>query len=137
MWIIYAALSAIFAGLVSVLAKCGMDGISSDLATAVRTCVVLVIAWGIVLFRHETGSLASLSKKGWLFLILSGICTGISWLCYFKAIKLGRVSQVAAIDKLSVVFAMIFAFLILKEHADIKTIAGCVLIVLGTLVMIL
>ncbi len=137
MWIIYAALSAVFAGLVSVLAKCGMDGISSTAATAVRTCAVLVMAWAIVIFRHEAGSLAVLSKKGWLFLILSGICTGISWLCYFKAVKLGPVSQVAAIDKLSIVFTMIFSFLILKEHADIMTVLGCILIVLGTLVMIL
>ncbi len=137
MWLIYALLSAVFAALTSILAKVGIDGVDSTLATAIRTAVVLVMAWGMVFVAGVQGGITSISGKSWLFLALSGIATGASWLCYYKALEMGEVSKVAPIDKLSIVFTLIFAFLFLKETASIKSIIGGLLITGGTLVMVL
>ena len=137
MWILYAVLSAVFAAVVSILAKVGISGVNSNLATAIRTVVVLIMAWGIVFLTGKHTELFAISKKSWLFLILSGIATGLSWLCYFKALRLGEASKVVPIDKLSVVITMVLAFIILGEKADLKTILGGILITAGTFVMIL
>lgn len=136
MWKIYALLSALFAAVTAILAKVGVKGISGNVATAVRTAIVLVLAWGIVLFGGQLKEVKTLSRTNLLFLLLSGIATGLSWIFYFKALETGDVSKVAPIDKLSVVFVMLLAFVILREPADIKTIVGGVLIVAGTLAMI-
>ena len=136
MWKYYAILSALFAALTAILAKVGVRGISGNVATAVRTFVVLVMAWGIVLIGGQLKEVRDLSKNNILFLVLSGIATGLSWICYFKALETGDVSKVAPIDKLSVVFAMLLAFVFLKEPADLKVIAGGALIALGTIVII-
>jgi len=136
MWKYYAILSALFAALTAILAKVGVRGISGNVATAVRTFVVLVMAWGIVWIGGQMKEVRDLSKNNILFLALSGIATGLSWICYFKALETGDVSKVAPIDKLSVVFAMVLAFLFLKEPADPKVIAGGALIALGTIVII-
>jgi len=136
MWKYYAILSALFAALTAILAKVGVRGISGNVATAVRTLVVLVMAWGIVWIGGQMKEVRDLSKTNILFLVLSGIATGASWLCYFKALETGDVSKVAPIDKLSVVFAMLLAFVFLKEPADPKVITGGVLIALGTIVII-
>ena len=137
MWFVFALLSAVFAALTSVLAKAGITGINSNLATAIRTAVVLVMAWGIVLVTGKVGELSNISGRRWLFLILSGIATGLSWLCYYYALQQGRASQVVPVDKFSVVIALVLAVVVLHEPVDAKTVLGAVLITAGTLVMIL
>jgi EamA-like transporter family. len=136
MWILYALLSAIFAALVSVLAKKGLEGINSNLATAIRTFVVLLAAWGIVFLTGKHKDIPNLTGKNWRYLIYSGLATGASWLFYFRALQLGEVSKVAPIDKLSVVFTMILAFIFLGETVSLKTIIGGILITAGTLVLV-
>ena len=136
MWKYYAILSALFAALTAILAKVGVRGISGNVATAIRTLVVLVMAWGIVWMSGQFKDVRELSKHNLLFLVLSGIATGLSWICYFKALETGDVSKVAPIDKLSVVFAMLLAFIFLKEPADPKVILGGTLIAAGTIVII-
>ena len=137
MWIIFAVLSAVFAALTSILAKIGIDGVNSNLATAIRTVVVVVMAWGMVFLTHAESGIKEISNKSWLFLILSGLATGASWLCYYKALQMGEASKVVPIDKLSVVITLILAFVFLHEEFTIKSIIGCALIVVGTLVMVL
>lgn len=137
MWLVFALLSAVFAALTSILAKVGIDGVNSNLATAIRTVVVVVMAWGMVFLTHAQAGLADISKKSWLFLILSGLATGASWLCYYRALQLGDVSKVIPIDKLSVIFTLVLAFIFLHEQFTVKSLIGCVLIGLGTLVMVL
>lgn len=137
MWFILALLSAVFAALTSILAKIGIDGVNSNLATAIRTMVVVVMAWGMVFLTHAQSGLAEISRKSWLFLILSGAATGISWLCYYKALQLGQASKVVPVDKLSVVLTLIFAFVFLHEQFTTKSLIGCLLIAAGTLVMVL
>jgi transporter family protein len=137
MWLVFALLSAIFAALTSILAKIGIEGVNSNLATAVRTVVVVLLAWGMVFITNTQGGLADISKKSWLFLILSGLATGISWLCYYKALQIGDVSKVVPIDKLSIVFTIILAVIFLHEAFTIKSIIGCLLITAGTLLMVL
>ena len=137
MWIIYALLSALFASITSILAKFGMENINSNLATAIRTIVVLVMAWGIVFITGAQSGIGDISKKGMLFLVLSGFATGASWLFYYKAIQIGEVSKVVPIDKFSVVITMVLAFVILKEVVTIKTIIGGAFITIGTFILIL
>ncbi|MDM1379808.1 EamA family transporter [Myroides marinus] len=137
MWKYYALLSAIFAAMTAILSKIGVKGINGNLATAIRTSVVLVLAWGIVLANNDFKSVKELSKYNLIFLVASGIATGLSWIFYFKALESGPVSKVAPIDKLSIVFVLIISFLFLKEPLDLKTIIGGCLIVGGTLVLIL
>lgn len=137
MWMILAILSAVFAALTSILAKVGIEGVSSNLATAIRTCVVLVMAWGMVFLTDAQGGLSSISRKSWIFLILSGMATGASWLCYYKALQLGDASNVVPIDKMSVVITLILAFTFLHEKVTLKSVLGCVLIAGGTLLMVL
>lgn len=137
MWIIFAILSVIFAALTSILAKIGIDGVNSNLATAIRTVVVVVMAWGMVFLTHAESGIKEISSKSWIFLILSGLATGASWLCYYKALQMGEASKVVPIDKLSVVITLILAFVFLHEEFTIKLVIGCVLIAAGTLVMVL
>ena len=137
MWWIFAILSAAFAALTSILAKIGIDGVNSNLATAVRTVVVVIMAWGMVFLTNAQSGLSEISKKSWIFLILSGLATGASWLCYYKALQLGEASKVVPIDKLSVVFTMILAFIFLHEQFTVKSLIGCMLIGAGTLMMVL
>ena len=137
MWAIFAILSAIFAALTSILAKVGIEGVNSNLATAVRTIVVVLMAWFMVFVTGNLNGIIDISKKSWLFLILSGLATGASWLCYYKALQLGEVSKVVPIDKLSIVITIILAFIFLGEQITLKTLIGCCLIVAGTFVMIL
>lgn len=137
MWVVYALLSAIFAAVTSILAKIGIENINSNLATAIRTVVVLIMAWGIVFISGTLNQVNNISQKSWLFLILSGISTGLSWLFYYKALQIGEASKVVPIDKFSVVITMILAFVILKETANIKTILGGIFITVGTFIMIL
>ena len=137
MWFIFALLSAVFAALTSILAKVGIDGVNSNLATAIRTVVVVVMAWGMVFLTHAQSGIAEISRKSWLFLILSGLATGVSWLCYYRALQLGEASKVVPIDKLSVVITLILAFLFLHEEFTIKSLIGCILIGVGTLIMVL
>ena len=137
MWFVFALLSAVFAALTSILAKIGIDGVNSNLATAVRTVVVVIMAWGIVFLTNAQAELASISRKSWIFLILSGLATGASWLCYYRALQIGEASKVVPIDKLSVVFTLILAFVFLNEQFTIKSVLGCVLIGAGTLLMVL
>ena len=137
MWLVLAILSAIFAALTSIFAKIGISGVNSNLATAIRTVVVVIMAWGMVFITNAQSGLSDISKKSWLFLILSGLATGVSWLCYFAAINLGSVSKVVPIDKLSVVITLVFAFIFLHEDFTTKSIIGCSLIGLGTLFMVL
>lgn len=136
MWLLFALLSAVFAALTSILAKVGIEGVNSNLATAVRTGVVVILAWAIVFLSGAQSGLASISKKSWIFLILSGLATGASWLCYYRAIQIGEVSKVVPIDKLSVVFMLVLAFVFLHEQFTVKSFIGCVLIGAGTLVMV-
>lgn len=136
MWLIFALLSAVFAALTSILAKVGIEGVNSNLATAVRTVVVVVMAWGMVFLTHAQGGISQISRKSWLFLILSGLATGGSWLCYYKALQIGEASKVVPIDKLSVVITLILAFVFLHEEFTVKSLLGCVLIGAGTLVMV-
>lgn len=137
MWAIFAILSAIFAALTSILAKVGIEGINSNLATAVRTIVVVLMAWFMVFITGNQNGIVDISKKSWIFLILSGLATGASWLCYYKALQLGEASKVVPIDKLSIVITIILAFIFLGEQITLKTLIGCCLIVAGTFVMIL
>ena len=137
MWLLFAVGSAVFAALTSILAEVGIDGVNSNLATAIRTVVVLVMAWGIVFLTGGQSSISAISKKSWLFLILSGLATGASWLCYYKAIQLGSVSKVVPIDKLSVVITLILAFVFLHEEFTAKSAVGAILITAGTLIMVL
>ena len=137
MWAIFATLSAIFAALTSILAKVGIEGVNSNLATAIRTIVVVLMAWFMVFITGNQNGIVDISKKSWIFLILSGLATGASWLCYYKALQLGEVSKVVPIDKLSIVITVILAFIFLGEQITLKTLIGCCLIVAGTFVMIL
>jgi len=137
MWVIFALLSALFAALTAIFAKIGIENVNSNLATAIRTVVVLFLCWGIVFATGKHNEVASISNKSWLFLILSGIATGISWLFYYKALQMGEASKVIPIDKLSLVFGMILAFIILKETVTLNTIIGGALITIGTLVLVL
>lgn len=136
MWAIFALLSAVFAALTSIFAKIGIENVNSNLATAIRTVVVLVMAWGIVLMTGKLSQLPDISSKSWIFLILSGLATGLSWLCYFYALQIGEASKVVPVDKFSVVITMVMAFFILGETVTVKTIIGGILITLGTLVLI-
>jgi transporter family protein len=137
MWIVFAILSAVFAALTSILAKVGIDGVNSNLATAVRTVVVVIMAWVMVFLTNAQGGLAQISKKSWIFLILSGLATGASWLCYYRALQIGEASKVVPIDKMSVVITLILAFVFLHEEFTAKSLIGCILISVGTLVMVL
>lgn len=137
MWLILALLSAVFASLTSILAKIGIEGVNSNLATAIRTVVVVLLAWGMVFITNSQGGMADISKKSWTFLILSGLATGFSWLFYYKALQIGAASKVVPVDKLSIVFTIILAVVFLKEAFTIKSIVGCVLITIGTLLMVL
>ena len=137
MWFIFAILSAIFAALTSILAKIGIEGVNSNLATAVRTIVVVLMAWFMVFITGNQNGIVDINKKSWIFLILSGLATGASWLCYYKALQLGEVSKVVPIDKLSIVITIILAFIFLGEQITLKTLIGCCLIIVGTFVMIL
>ena len=137
MWFILALASSVFAALTSILAKIGIEGVNSTLATAVRTFVVLLMSWGMVFITNTQGGLLESGRRSWLFLILSGIATGASWLCYYKALQIGEASKVVPIDKLSIVITMVLAALILHEQFTVKSIAGCALIAIGTLLMVL
>ena len=137
MWFIVAILSAIFAALTSILAKIGIEGVNSNLATAVRTIVVVLMAWFMVFITGNQNGIVDISKKSWIFLILSGLATGASWLCYYKALQLGEASKVVPIDKLSIVITIVLAFIFLGEQITLKTLIGCCLIVIGTFIMIL
>lgn len=137
MWFVFALLSAVFAALTSILAKVGIDGVNSNLATALRTVVVLVMAWGMVFLTNSQSGISEISKKSWLFLILSGIATGASWLCYYKALQIGDASKVVPVDKLSVVITLVLAFVFLHEQFTMKSVVGCLLIGIGTLIMVL
>ena len=137
MWFVFAALSAVFAALTSILAKVGINGVNSNLATAVRTAVVLVMAWGMVFLTGSQGGLAGIGRKSWVFLVLSGIATGASWLCYYRALQLGDASKVVPVDKLSTVLTLILAFVFLHEKFTVKSLLGCALIGVGTLLMVL
>ena len=137
MWFVLALLSAIFAALSSILAKVGIEGVNSNLATAIRTVVVVVMSWGMVFLTNAQNGIAEISKRSWLFLVLSGLATGVSWLCYYKALQLGDASKVIPIDKLSVVITLILAFVFLHEQFTMKSLIGCILIGIGTMIMVL
>ena len=137
MWFVFALLSAVFAALTSILAKIGIVGVNSNLATAIRTMVVLVMAWGMVFLTNTQGGIAVISKKSWLFLTLSGLATGASWLCYYRALQIGDASKVVPIDKLSVVITLVLAFVFLHEKFIARSMMGCILIGVGTLLMVL
>ncbi|MDD6762748.1 MAG: EamA family transporter [Clostridiales bacterium] len=137
MWFVFALLSAVFAALTSILAKIGIDGVNSGLATAIRTVVVVAMAWGMVLITGTGGGISSIGRKSWIFLILSGLATGASWLCYYKALQIGDASKVVPVDKLSVVITLILAFVFLHEAFTAKSVIGMVLITAGTLIMVL
>lgn len=137
MWFVLALLSAVFAALTSILAKIGIEGVNSNLATAIRTVVVVIMSWGMVFITNAQGGLSDIGKKSWLFLILSGLATGASWLCYYRALQLGDASKVVPIDKLSVVITLVLAFVFLHEEFTVKSLVGCVLIGAGTLIMVL
>ena len=137
MWLMLALMSAIFAALTSILAKIGIDGVNSNLATAIRTVVVVVMSWGMVFLTNSQNGISEISRRSWLFLILSGLATGASWLCYYKALQIGDASKVVPIDKLSVVITLLLAFVFLHEEFTIKSLVGCILIGLGTFIMVL
>lgn len=137
MWLVLALLSAFFAALTSILAKIGIDGVNSNLATAIRTVVVVLMAWGMVLITNTQGGIADITTKSWIFLILSGIATGASWLCYYKALQIGEASKVVPVDKLSVVITLVLAFVFLHERFTLKSGIGAILITAGTLIMVL
>ena len=137
MWLVFAILSAIFAALTSILAKVGIEGVNSNLATAIRTVVVVAMSWGMVFLTNSQNGITEISRKSWIFLILSGLATGASWLCYYKALQIGDASKVVPIDKLSVVITLVLAFVFLHEDFTIKSLIGCILIGIGTLVMVL
>ena len=136
MWFIFAMLSAIFAALTSILAKVGIDGVNANLATAIRTVVVVLMAWAMVFLTNQQQGITTIAPKSWLFLILSGLATGASWLCYYRALQIGETSKVVPVDKLSVVITLVLAFVFLQEKFTIKSLIGCVLIGLGTLIMV-
>ena len=137
MWLVFAVLSSVFAALTSILAKIGIDGVNSNLATAVRTAVVVLMAWIIVFLTGAQGGIADIGRKSWIFLILSGLATGASWICYYKALQMGEVSKVVPIDKMSTVLTLILAFVFLHEKFTVKSLIGCILITAGTVFMIL
>ena len=137
MWFFFALLSAIFAALTSILAKIGIEGVPSNLATAIRTVVVILMAWAMVFLTNSQTEIVNISKKSWLFLILSGLATGASLLCYYKALQMGNATEVSAVDKFSLVITLVLAFFFLQDVLTFKTIIGCILITIGTLVMIL
>ena len=137
MWFFFALLSAIFAALTSILAKIGIEGVPSNLATAIRTVVVILMAWAMVFLTNSQTEIVNISRKSWLFLILSGLATGASWLCYYKALQMGNGTEVAAVDKFRLVITLVLAFFFLQDVLTFKTIIGCILITIGTLVMIL
>ncbi len=137
MWLIYALLSAVFAAATSLLAKAGIDGVNSHLATAIRTAVVLVLAWGMVFLTGTQSGIGDISRRSWLFLILSGVATGLSWLCYYKALQMGEVTKVVPIDKLSVVITLVLAFIFFHEDFTWKSALGTILITAGTLIMVI
>ena len=137
MWFFFALLSAIFAALTSILAKIGIEGVPSNLATSIRTVVVILMAWAMVFLTNSQTEIVNISRKSWLFLILSGLATGASWLCYYKALQLGNATEVSAVDKFSLVITLVLAFFFLQDILTFKTIIGCILITIGTLVMIL
>lgn len=137
MWFVFALMSAIFASLTSILAKVGIDGVNSNLATAIRTTVVVVMAWLMVFVTNTQSGITEINRKSWIFLILSGLATGASWLCYYKALQIGEASKVVPIDKLSVIFTLVLAFVFLHEKFDVKSLIGCALIGAGTLLMVL
>lgn len=135
-WLLWSILSALFAGATAILAKVGVSGVSSNLATAIRTLVILVFAWAIVGFTYRSGELSSVTQKGWLFLVLSGVATGLSWLCYFRALQLGPASKVAPVDKLSVVFVILFAAAFLGESLSFAKVAGGLMIAAGAITLV-
>lgn len=135
MWVLFAFLSAIFAALTSILAKVGIEGVNSNLATAIRTVVVVVMAWGMVFLTHAQSGISNIGTKSWVFLILSGLATGASWLCYYRALQIGEASKVVPIDKLSVIITLVLAFVFLHEDFTMKSLIGCILIGAGTLFM--
>ena len=137
MWLLFAILSSVFAAATSILAKVGIEGVNSTLATAIRTIVVLVMSWGMVFLTNAQTGLSEIGKKSWLFLILSGLATGASWLCYYKALQMGDASKVVPIDKLSVVITLVLAFVFLHEEMTAKSVIGCILIGVGTLLMVM
>ncbi len=137
MWFVFALLSAVFAALTTILAKIGIDSVNSNLATAIRTTVVLVLAWGMVFLTNAQSGINAISKKSWMFLILSGLATGASWLCYYRALQIGEASKVVPIDKLSVVITLVLAFVFLHETFTMKSMIGAILITAGTLIMVL
>lgn len=137
MWLLFALLSAVFAALTSILAKVGIEGVNSHLATAIRTVVVLLLSWGMVFLTNAQGGIGAISGRSWLFLILSGLATGASWLCYYRALQLGEASKVVPVDKLSVVITLVLAFVFLHEQFTVKSFFGCVLIGAGTMLMVL
>ena len=137
MWLLYAILSSIFAALTSILAKVGIEGVNSNLATAIRTAVVLLMSWGMVFLTNAQKGIGQINQKSWLFLVLSGLATGASWLCYYKALQMGEVSKIVPIDKLSVLITLFLAFVFLHEQFTAKSIVGCFLIGAGTLLMVL
>ena len=137
MWIVLALLSAVFEDLVSIFAKIGIEGVNSNLATAIRTVVVVIMSWGMVFLTNAQGGISSISQKSWIFLILSGLATGASWLCYYKALQIGEASKVVPIDKLSIIFTIVLAVLVLHETVTTKAMVGCAFIAMGTLMMVL
>ena len=137
MWMVFALLSAVFAALTSILAKIGIEGVNSNLATAIRTVVVVFLAWGMVFLTDAQGGIVAISRKSWIFLILSGLGTGASWLCYYKALQIGEASKVVPVDKLSVVITLVLAFVFLHEKITVKSALGCGFIGVGTLLMVL
>lgn len=137
MWFWFAFGSAVFAALTAILAKIGIDGVDSNLATAIRTVVVVIMAWGMVFLTNAQGGLSQITKKSWIFLILSGLATGLSWLCYYKALQVGDASKVVPVDKLSVVITLVLAFVFLHEQFTVKSAIGCVLIGVGTILMVI
>lgn len=137
MWLLFAILSAVFAALTSILAKIGIEGVNSNLATAIRTVVVVIMSWGMVFLTNAQNGITQISRKSWIFLILSGLATGASWLCYYRALQTGEASKVVPIDKLSVVITLILAFVFLHEEFTAKSLIGCVLIGVGTLIMVI
>ena len=137
MWRVYALLSALFAALTAIFAKVGVKNVNSDLATAIRTTIILILTWGIAIFGQHVKEIKNVSRNTWVFLILSGVATGLSWLFYFKAIQLGDVSKVAPIDKLSVVITIILAFIFLREQVDVKVVVGALLITAGSVLMLM
>lgn len=137
MWLLFAIGSAVFAALTSILAKIGIEGVNSNLATAIRTFVVLAMAWGMVFLTNAQSGITQISRKSWIFLILSGLATGASWLCYYKALQIGEASKVVPVDKMSTVLTLILAFIFLHENLTVKSVIGMILLTAGTLVMVL